>query len=256
MFYDIYLELCARNNESPSGVAKKIGLSNAAANGWKKGKMPSELTLVKLARHFGVTTDYLLGNAENPIVQCPDCGCSYDVRDPEEVARHEDRHKKWKAAADKFGFCWAATYREEVKAYARGQIENILSDDEYVDAQLDVFRALFSRSLEASDYSLQHVTFEDYVAMLLNQSQWKEKIPQHIYSVLASDYGVKPGIVQGSYYKIPSQTSSREITFDDFTYAMHGESKKLTDKDKEILLSMARQLAAAHEKKVKNGEAD
>ena len=46
------------------------------------------------------------------------------------------------------------------------------------------------------------------------------------------------------------------LTLDDFTYAMHGESGKLSDKDKEILLSMARQLAAAHEKKVKDGETD
>lgn len=60
MFYDKFLSLCAERKESPSGVARKIGLSNAAANGWKNGKMPSDVTLTKLAQYFGVTTDYLL----------------------------------------------------------------------------------------------------------------------------------------------------------------------------------------------------
>ena len=66
MFYDRFLELCAAKNESPSGVVKKIGLSNAAASGWKNGKAPSQVTLVKLANYFGVTPDYLLGNVSEP----------------------------------------------------------------------------------------------------------------------------------------------------------------------------------------------
>ena len=54
-FYDNYLRLCAEHGETPSGAAAAIGLSNAAATGWKKGKMPSDLTLSKLAEHFGVS---------------------------------------------------------------------------------------------------------------------------------------------------------------------------------------------------------
>lgn len=64
MFYDNFLSLCARKRESPSGVAKKIGLSNAAANGWKNGKRPSAVTLAKLSQYFGVPTGYLLSSDE------------------------------------------------------------------------------------------------------------------------------------------------------------------------------------------------
>ncbi len=53
--------------------------------------------------------------------------------------------------------------------------------------------------------------------------------------------------------KAPTQTDGREdITFDDFTYAMQNETKDLTDADKNILLSMARQLNDA--RKQRNGE--
>lgn len=58
-FYDNYVRLCALNNLSESGAAKKIGLSNAAASGWKKGKMPSATTQIKLADLFGVSVEDL-----------------------------------------------------------------------------------------------------------------------------------------------------------------------------------------------------
>lgn len=61
MFYDNFIRLCAERKESPSGVAKKIGLSNAAANGWKNGKQPSDVTIEKLSQFFGVPVFELTG---------------------------------------------------------------------------------------------------------------------------------------------------------------------------------------------------
>lgn len=60
-FYMRYCELCANKGMSASGVASAIGLSNAAANGWKKGKLPNDTTLAKLSAYFGVTVEYLKG---------------------------------------------------------------------------------------------------------------------------------------------------------------------------------------------------
>lgn len=60
MFYDNFIRICAERKESPSGVAKKIGLSNAAASGWKKGKQPSEVTLEKLSQYFDVPISELI----------------------------------------------------------------------------------------------------------------------------------------------------------------------------------------------------
>lgn len=42
--------------------------------------------------------------------------------------------------------------------------------------------------------------------------------------------------------KNPVTDNSSDIGFDDFTYAMHNESKELTDDDKQMLLDMARML--------------
>lgn len=60
-FYKRYCDLCAKAGMSASGVASAIGLSNAAANGWKKGKLPNDTTLARLSEYFGVTVEYLKG---------------------------------------------------------------------------------------------------------------------------------------------------------------------------------------------------
>lgn len=64
MFWNIYTELCKKNNTSPNGVAAAIGLSNATCTKWKQGATPGGKNLQKIADYFGVTTSYLLGETQ------------------------------------------------------------------------------------------------------------------------------------------------------------------------------------------------
>lgn len=64
MFWNIYTELCKKNNTSPNGVAAAIGFSNATCTKWKQGATPGGKNLQKIADYFGVTTSYLLGEAQ------------------------------------------------------------------------------------------------------------------------------------------------------------------------------------------------
>lgn len=50
-------------------------------------------------------------------------------------------------------------------------------------------------------------------------------------------------------YENPEEDGNSEIAFNDFAYAMQDESKNLTDEDKQLLLSMAKQLNHARERK-------
>lgn len=69
--------------------------------------------------------------------------------------------------------------------------------------------------------------------------------------VLCWALGVEP-----NYFLGGSASGSEPIALDDFTFAMHNHSGNLTDKDKEILLSMAQQLADAHRKKDAVGDSE
>lgn len=77
-FYKNFVSLCTKNGLNPSGVAKAIGLSNAAATGWKKGKMPNDTTREKLANYFHVTVADLIGGdcAEKEAAAPKDVGLS------------------------------------------------------------------------------------------------------------------------------------------------------------------------------------
>jgi len=48
---------------------------------------------------------------------------------------------------------------------------------------------------------------------------------------------------------VEPREGDRVVTMDDFTYALQNEAKTLTDMDKQILLSMAKQLNEARQKK-------
>lgn len=72
---------------------------------------------------------------------------------------------------------------------------------------------------------------------------------------MAAYFAVSVGYLLGTdTKKAPTQDGERKITLDDFTYAMQNEYKNLTDADKQILLSMAKQLDDARKKK--NGESE
>lgn len=63
MFYDNYLRLCNSVGKSPTAVALEIGLKASTVTRWKKGTIPTDATLIKIADYFGASVDYLLGNA-------------------------------------------------------------------------------------------------------------------------------------------------------------------------------------------------
>ena len=66
VFYDIFIRLCAQKNVTPSKAAEEIGLNRAAVTKWQRGGKPSAVNLLKLAKYFGVTTEYLLGEEKAP----------------------------------------------------------------------------------------------------------------------------------------------------------------------------------------------
>lgn len=62
MFYDIFKELCVKKGVSVSKACLEMGLSRSIAAKWKNTQTnPSAEVLPKIAKYFGVTTDYLLG---------------------------------------------------------------------------------------------------------------------------------------------------------------------------------------------------
>ena len=76
MFWNNLVSLCNERGTTPNGVCSELGLSAATATKWKKGAVPRDTTLQRVADYFGVTVDYLLGEekkeqATAPILSIP-----------------------------------------------------------------------------------------------------------------------------------------------------------------------------------------
>lgn len=67
MFSKILKNLREAAMEKQSDVAKAVFVSPSAISQYEHGRTtPSRSTLEALAKHFNVTTDYLLGTSPNP----------------------------------------------------------------------------------------------------------------------------------------------------------------------------------------------
>ena len=66
MFWDNFIKLCNQINKSPTSVISDLGISRGSVTHWKSGKVPHHDTLLKIANHFDVTVDYLLGKTDDP----------------------------------------------------------------------------------------------------------------------------------------------------------------------------------------------
>ena len=62
IFADRLRELRVENKLSPRGLADKIGVSDSTVSRWEKEEMSiTDENIVRLAKFFGVSSDYLLG---------------------------------------------------------------------------------------------------------------------------------------------------------------------------------------------------
>lgn len=60
-FFERFTELCNKTNETPTYVGRLVGASSGTVSGWRSGRVPHSSTVAKIAEHFNVTVDYLMG---------------------------------------------------------------------------------------------------------------------------------------------------------------------------------------------------
>lgn len=57
--YEVYIRLCNDKGKTPSAAAMEIGLSKSLVSRWKKGSIPSDATVIKVADYFGLSLNDL-----------------------------------------------------------------------------------------------------------------------------------------------------------------------------------------------------
>lgn len=67
IFFTRLESLCSQNPvKDVSGLLKALDLSTSKGTAWRNGAIPKGDVLLKIASYFHVSTDYLLGNTDDP----------------------------------------------------------------------------------------------------------------------------------------------------------------------------------------------
>lgn len=225
-------------------IATEIGVAKSTIQRYENGLItrPKLPVLQSIAFSLEVNPAWLSGkdvdmklpaNATGNMIICPDCGESYDYTDEGDVAEHRREHSMWEKAMKKFGTLYCNSIENErIKAENR-KIRNDKSrplSDRY-NAELEVLRCLFSRSVQASGFDLNHKSFNEYVAMMMNNKTYCNNLDDELCQKLIDDYGTSSGIKDGeSIYYIPaSEQHTIAAHFDGDEY-----TKEEIDKIKEF----------------------
>ena len=67
--YNRITELCKQQNIKITPLLNELGISQGSASGWKVGKMPNSIALIKLAKYFNVSIDYILFGKSHELPQ-------------------------------------------------------------------------------------------------------------------------------------------------------------------------------------------
>lgn len=214
-------DLCVKNNISMNKLEEDLDFGKGYISKLGSSK-PNVKKLQQIANYLHVSLDYLTNENEN-LTTCFNCGLTYDVSYPEDVETHIEQHTAWQKAVEKFGELYSYHPEcERIKAENRNISHDLsLPLEERCNAQIRVLKCLFSRSVESNGYSLEHVPFDTYVAMMLdNPSYQKYNLEDDLRQALINKYGTKYGISSGSIYHIPqasiklSKKDNRDIKKD------------------------------------------
>lgn len=172
--YNRIEKLCKNEGFTITSMCKEANASRASLSDLNNGRKKnlSTDTLSKIGDTLGVSVGFFLG-----------------------------QEPKWEQAIEHFGFCWNQVRRENEKAESRAIVnDETKSIADRIDAQIIVFKALFSRSLMQNNFDMEHPDFNSYVAMILGQGPGKHSIPEELYDPLVYKYGTKEGIAAGTIY--------------------------------------------------------
>ncbi|MCI1966314.1 MAG: helix-turn-helix transcriptional regulator [Oscillospiraceae bacterium] len=208
--YETIETLCKVKGINISTMCKESGASRGSLTDLKMGRKQqlSTETLSKISAHFGVSVDYLLGQESfrydptSELLRLRELlGSDYQLRVITNIT---------------------CVCKELPNGYILVVDCHKLSEDNFCDATIEVWNYASQPFVKRSVFCRANI--EILKSQLLG---------------LENEYKNKPQL-ENRKKKPAANSDEPDITFDDFTYALHNETKELTEENKQKLLEMAK----------------
>lgn len=186
-------ELRLNNDLTQKELSDKLGLTPKMISFYELGdRVPPPDVLEKLADIFNVTTDYLLCRTGH--TTCPICYNTYDPLNKYDSEEHNEFHKKFIAAENKYGEILLYGDADKRRENSIWRLNNpSLSSKERIAAFEDYLKYDFMRSIWNSHFDLSHEDFETFCKREMGLSTTKEvldNVGDGVYQQMIDKYGI------------------------------------------------------------------
>lgn len=211
--YETIQKLCKSRNITIAALERECELGNATIKKWANST-PSGDRLAKVADHFGVTVDYLLGRRF--YTSCKICDYSYDPLSETQVKDHEEYHKKHQDALERYklseiiDFPRASNLRNKsihiFNKYGITREERLAAFDDFLKAEYSLYLRKNGFELSCEDFD----TFCKKEVGLASTKECFDDKDDEFYQVLVDKYGV---LEDNEYHQPYNGETSRVLSY-------------------------------------------
>lgn len=183
-------ELRKRFNVQQKELAGELGISPNTLSQYETGKRePNIEILQKISDYFNVTTDYLIGRKDHTV--CSVCYNSYDPLNEYDSREHEEFHKKFVAAQEKYGRIplYMESYQkrsDSIRIVRNPQ----LSTEERAKGFDDYLKYSFICDIWDKHFNLSKIDREAFIEKEVSSFHSDELIPEELCSMVHKKYNV------------------------------------------------------------------
>lgn len=180
-------ELCKIRGTSIPNLEKTLGFSTGSISKWDKS-FPGSDKLEKVAEHFNVSTDYLLGRTE--FITCSNCGYSYDPLNLAQSETHANMHRLFNEAKEKIGFCYTPSQSISNRITAEMFLNDGNLPDEGQVAHVEtLLKADYSDHIRENNFVID-ISYSDFCIDVFLTGRYLNMISSSAKKILFSTYGV------------------------------------------------------------------
>lgn len=198
-----------REGISQGNLEKELGFSNGSISKWKTS-MPKIERLQKLASHFGVTTDFLIGKTD--MVVCPVCGFGDNPLSDQSRKEHEEFHKKFMLAREKYPFIMKYSDEEELR---NDSVRDFLNSGNSIEKQIIAYenysKALFSAEARKRNYELEQLDYEQFFCSQIGMNETDETISHELADAIVKKHGLNRDYINNDDLLLARASNNRKL---------------------------------------------
>lgn len=194
---------------SQGNLEKELEFSNGSISKWKTS-MPKPERLQKIANHFGVTLDFLMGKTD--MVVCPVCGFGDNPLSEQSRKEHEERHNKFLLAKEKYPFIMKYSDEEKLRNDSMG---DFLNSGNCIEKQMIAYenytKALFSAEARKRNYELEQLDYEQFFQSQIGKNETDETISLELADAIVEKHGLNRNFINNDDLLLARASNNKKL---------------------------------------------